>query len=79
MRGQPGHYTRPYDRLSPSFLGIDDLAAKRSFDSHATRVTDVLGLYFDMLSMDVCTTKHLQTSGRLVQELNVCTVRAPVI
>ena len=32
--------------------------------------------YFDMLSMGVCTTSHWQTSGRLVQELNVCTVLA---
>ena len=27
-----------------------------------------------MLSMGVCTTRQWQTSGRLVQELNVCTV-----
>ena len=35
-----------------------------------------LAYFFDMLSMDVCTTRHWQTSGRLVQELNVCTVYA---
>ena len=29
---------------------------------------------FDMLSNSVCTTRHWQTSGRLVQELDVCTV-----
>ena len=29
---------------------------------------------FDMLSMGVCTTRHWQAPGRLVQELNVCTV-----
>ena len=28
----------------------------------------------DVLSIVVCTTRHWQTSGRLVQELNVCTV-----
>ena len=28
----------------------------------------------DMLPMGVYTTRHCQTSGRLVQELNVCTV-----
>ena len=33
-----------------------------------------LTYYFDMLSMGVCTTRHWQTTGRLVQELNVCTV-----
>ena len=27
-----------------------------------------------MLSMGVCTTGHWETTGRLVQELNICTV-----
>ena len=45
-----------------------------ALDSHSTWVIDVLGLCFDMLSMVVCTTRHWQTPGRLVQELNVCTV-----
>ena len=30
--------------------------------------------FFDKLSMDVCTTMHLQTSGQRVQELNVSTL-----
>ena len=30
--------------------------------------------FFDMLPMGICTTRHWQTSGQLVQELNVCTV-----
>ena len=30
--------------------------------------------FFDMLSLDVCITRHWQTSGRLVQELHACTV-----
>ena len=34
----------------------------------------MLGLFFDMLFMGVCTTRHWRTSGRLAQELNVCTV-----
>ena len=34
---------------------------------------------FDILSMAVCTTRHWQTSGRLVQELNVCTVDAHIM
>ena len=34
------------------------------------KVIDVLGLFFDMLSYS----RHWQTSGRLVQELDVCTV-----
>ena len=33
-----------------------------------------LDYLFDMLSMGVCTTRHWQTFGRLVQELNVYTV-----
>ena len=30
--------------------------------------------FFDMTSMGVCTTRPWQTSGRPVQELNICTV-----
>ena len=33
-----------------------------------------LAYIIDMLSKEVCTTKHWQMSGRLVQELNDCTV-----
>ena len=51
------------------------LITERSFDLQATWVSYVLGFYlFDMLSMGFCTTRYWQTSGRLVQELNVCTV-----
>ena len=46
---------------------MDDLTIKRTFDSQATCVIDVLGLYFEMLSMGMCTTRHWQISGRLVQ------------
>ena len=53
---------------------MDALKTDGSFDSNATSVIDVLGLFFEMVSMDVCTTRHLQTSGRLVQELNASTV-----
>ena len=54
---------------------MDDLKTERSFSSQATWVIDVLGLFFDMLSMGVFKENRLwQTSGRLVQELNVCTV-----
>ena len=45
---------------------MDDLTTKRSFNSQATLVIGVLGLYFDMLSIG---------AGRLlVQELNVYAV-----
>ena len=37
-------------------------------------VIGVLGGLFNMLSMSVCTARHWQMSGRLVQELNVCIV-----
>ena len=53
---------------------MDDLVTERSFDSQATEVIDELGLFFDMLSISVCTTRHRQTSGRRLQELNICTV-----
>ena len=33
-----------------------------------------LAYFFDMSSLGVCTTRHWQTSTRLVQELNVYTV-----
>ena len=62
---------------------MDDLTTERSFDLHAMLVidvtkakylNDVLGLFFYIIHMDVCTTRHWQTSRRLVQELNFCTV-----
>ena len=33
-----------------------------------------LAYFIGMLSTGVCTPRHQQTSGRLVKELNVCTV-----
>ena len=57
---------------------MDDLTTERSVDSQVRGVIGVLGLFFDMLSMGVCTTKHCQTSGRLVQKLNVCTVESVI-
>ena len=53
---------------------MDDLTTERSFALQATWVIGVLDLFLDKLSMSVCTTKHWQTSGRLVQDLDVCTV-----
>ena len=73
---QTVHNTRPPARLPPFSKGMDDLTTGRSFDSQATctQVIDMIGSFFEMLSMGVCTTRHWQTSSRLVQELNVCTV-----
>ena len=70
----PGIQHYPHARLPP-FPGhgcMDDLTVERSFDLQATRVIDVLDLFFDMLSM------HWRRTGRLVQELNVCTVASHV-
>ena len=39
----------------------------------------MLNLLFITFFMGVCTTRHLPTSGRLVQELNVCSVQCIVI
>ena len=67
---------RPIGTLLPRHWSKEDLPTERSFDSQATwvMIIDVLGLFFDMLSMVVCTTRLWQTSGRLVQYLNVCNV-----
>ena len=50
---------------------MDDLATECGFDLKAKRVIAVLDLSLDMLSKGVCTTRHRQTSGRLVQELRI--------
>ena len=47
---------------------MDDLTSERSFDKRATWILEVLGSFF--------TTRHWQTTGRLVQELNVRTLYA---
>ena len=52
----------------------DDLTTEGSFDLQAMCILDALGLFFDMLCMGVCATRYWQPSGRLVQELNSCTV-----
>ena len=44
------------------------------FDLQDTWVIHVLVLFFDMSSMGYGTTRHLRTFGRLVLELNSCTV-----
>ena len=51
-----------------------NLTTEGTFHLQAKCVFDVLGLFLNLKSMVVCTTRHCQTSGRLVQELNVCTV-----
>ena len=51
-----------------------DFKTTRTFVSKDMWVIGVLRLFFELLSTSVFTTRHLQTSGRLVHELNVCTV-----
>ena len=54
---------------------MDDLTTEHGFDSQGMWVIDVFGLFFfEMLSMDVYTTRHWQTSGQRMQELNVSNV-----
>ena len=77
MRGHPGHNTRPHTRWPPSSLGMD---AWMSSQMHVAMIRKLrwalvcLTYFIDMLSMGVCSTRHWQTCGRLVQELNVCSV-----
>ena len=74
MCGHPGHITRPHATQFPGHGCMDDLKTELCLDSQATWVIDVFGFFFDNLSMGVCTTRNWQMSGRLVQELNACTV-----
>ena len=78
MRGQPGYDTRLHARLPPSCRSMDALMI-----SQQTRIVALVCklrgslmclTFFDMLSMGFCTTRHWQTSGRIVQELNVPTL-----
>ena len=78
MHWAPWHDTRPHVRFPPSLLGMDDLITERSFDSQASLVIRVLSLFFTLFS-DVYQTKYWLWSGRLVQELNVCTIKTHLI
>ena len=76
MLGQPGQYTTAclIATMFPGHSCIGDHTTDRSFDLQATWVSDVVGSFLDTLSMGICTARHCHTSGRLVQELAVCTV-----
>ena len=75
--GKPGriHDCTPNCRLV-SWPWIHNCEA---WNWQATWVTDVLGISVDMLPMSDSTIKHWQTSGRLVQELNACTVASTLL
>ena len=68
------HDRTPACHQFPGHGCTDGLTTERDLDSQATLAIDVFGLYFEMLSTGVCTTRHWQTTGRLVQELNDCTL-----
>ena len=78
MHGQPCQYTRPHVRLLSSFQCINawiNLQLKVALIHKLRGSLMWLTSFPDMLCMGVCTTRQWQTSGRLVQELNVSTVR----
>ena len=77
MRGQPGHKTRPHAWSPPSVQGMGAWMTSKlnvALIRNLRGSLMCLAYFFDMIPNGVCTTAHWQTSGRLVQELNVCTV-----
>ena len=59
--------------ISVNGQSMDNITTEHSFNSQATWVIDVIGLFFDMISMGVWTTRHWRMFGQLVQELDICT------
>ena len=79
MRGQPGHNTQPHARSQPSVHGIDAWITSELNEALVCKLRVSLMSMADILTChpwSFCTTRHWQTYGRLVQELNVCTVAA---
>ena len=81
VRAPRAQYTSAH-LIATQFSGLgcmEDFTTGGSFDLQATYtwVIDVLGLFFDMLSINARTTRHWETPSWLVQELNVCTVSVP--
>ena len=77
MRVHAGHATRPQARLPSSIPGMYAWMASQLNVALIRKLRGALiclGYYFDMVAMGVCATGHWQTFGRLMQELNVCTV-----
>ena len=75
MPGYLGRNTRLHARLPSSFLGMDAWMTSKLNVAlvRKQRVIYMLELCFDISSMGVCTARHWQMSGRLVQEIKVCT------
>ena len=77
MRGQPVHNTRPHARLATGSLDTNAWMTSQLNEDLICRLCVsfiCLAYFFDMLSIGIFTTRHWQTSGRLVQESNPCTV-----
>ena len=78
MRGPPGHSSQPHARLLHSFLGVYACVTSRLnvalFDMLCVSLM-CFAYFFKLVSTIVFITRHWQTSGRQVQELNVRTVR----
>ena len=70
------HYTTacPIATQFPWRGCMGDLTIEPSLGKQATWVIAVLDLSFDNLNVGVCTTRHCETSGGLVQKLSVNTV-----
>ena len=67
---------RPDTRLPPISLRMDAWMTSQLNVALARKLRgslEFLACIFDVLAMGVFTTRHWMTSGRLVQELNVCT------
>ena len=73
MPGQLGHNTRLHFQFPPGFMDMDACTTPQ-LNVVLVRKLLCAWLILDTLSISVCTTRHWQTSGQLVQELNVCTV-----
>ena len=74
MRGQSGHNTQPDTRLPPIFLGMDAWMISQMNVALTRGSLMCLACVFDVLAMNVFTIRQWRTAGRLVQELDVCTV-----
>ena len=77
MREQTVHDARPHARSPTSFLCMDAWRTSQLNVAYIRMLRGslmCLAYLFGISFIDVCTTRHWQTSGRLVQELNACTI-----
>ena len=66
--------TCPIATQFPGHGCMDDLQLNVSLIRNLRGLLICVSYFIEMLSMGVVTTRQWQASGRLVQELNVCTV-----